>query len=580
MKAHHVRDIGGALLMAALVAATPASAAAPQDEPEDSLASFGEQVTVDVVNVEVWVTDRAGEPVTGLSAEDFALLADGEGIEIRYFAELGSEGEAGGAVPAAGQTPPPSEDDLLRVVLYVDEWNLRPEDRSRALADLREFLARELRPGEEVMVVLHNGAAITIAQDLTADRDELARSLDRVERRATQGINLDSERRQSLREIERSYRSVEEAVEANALLDLDPCVDAWPEMEGAYRSYAAGVAGHAQVSASALASLVQTLAGLPGSKIVLYVGNGLPDQPATDVIEYLRQLCPHRQTEINFFVSDYDLNALYDQVIERANANRVTLYTVEADAPAQAVDSEPTDARFRISAQAVALREGSLESGLTRLADETGGRAILDAADFTPALAGISRDLRHYYSLGFDPPFEDAGATHRLEVRLKGKPGYRVRHRTSFQEKPVEERMMERVQAVAGLAHERNPLEARVESGEGFPADDGLVNVAIRLWMPLERLVLLPRAEGSEGRLRLMLAITEEGRPTGPVRQTIVPVTVGAARDGRPSDAPREKLVEVSLALPPGRHLVAIGVRDELGGEASFLRHRVEVAPP
>jgi VWFA-related protein len=555
-----------------------AAAAAVAQESPDTIETFGDQVSVDVVNLEVWVADRQGEPVAGLTADDFELRADGEPVEIRYFAAIGGP-QSEDAGPALAQEPAASsEDELLRVVVYVDDWNLRPEDRARVLADLRGFLDRELRSGEDVMVVRHDGTTISIVQELTTDREALARSLDQVERRATPGIALESEHRQARREIERAYRAVEEASEAAPILNIEPCVYGWPDMESAFRTYAAAVAGHAQVSASALATVIQPLGGLPGTKVVLYVGNGLPDQPAADLVEYLRQLCPHRQTEINFFISSYDLNSVYDQVIDRANANRVTLYMIEAEPPVRSPDGEPTDPRFRLSSQAVSLREGSLESGLTRLADETGGRAILDAADFTPALDGIGRDLRHYYSLGFTPAVAGDTEKHRLEVRVEGRSGYRVRYRNSYRGKPFEARMIERVRAVAGLAREQNPLGARIEVGEGFAGTAGRMNVPIRIWTPLDRLVLLPTAEGTEGKLRLMMAVTEEAGATGPVRQTIVPVQVGAAREGETEGPPREKLVEVSLALPPGHHQVAIGLRDELGGEASFLRHDVDVA--
>ncbi|HUP42022.1 MAG TPA: hypothetical protein VM599_02310, partial [Thermoanaerobaculia bacterium] len=37
---------------------------------------------------------------------------------------------------------------------------------------------------------------------------------------------------------------------------------------------------------------------------------------------------------------------------------------------------------------------------------------------------------------------------------------------------------------------------------------------------------------------------------------------------------------EVAIELPPGGNVVAVGVRDEIGGETSYLRLRFELAPP
>lgn len=581
------------LLTCLLLAQAPSLRA--QEEP-GAVGSFGEEVTVDVVNVEAWVTDRKGQPVTDLTADDFELLVDGEPVEIGYFAAF--TGEAADRTGAAASPEReeewqrvPAAREPNRVVVFVDDWNLRPEDRARVLDDLRSFLDRQLRPGEQAMVLVHNGAAISIAQELTVDREALGRSLDRVEATSTAAVQLEFERRQALRGVERAVESAEAAVQAlarrgaeAAVGDLDICNSAWPDIAAEYRNYAAGVAGHARASASGLATAVQSLAGLPGSKVMIYVGNGLPDQPGVDVIEYLRHVCPHLQTEAASLTWDYDLNPLYDQVIERANANRVTLYMLEAEGPDAPLDTGPTELRYRIPAQAQAMREISLEAGLSRMAEETGGRAILDSGDFARAFDGIDRDLRNYYSLGFVPETPGDAGQHRLEVRLRDRKGYRVRHRSSYRDKPFEQRMMERVYAVAGLAGESNPLGVRVEAGEGTAGVGGEVNVPLRIWAPLDAISLVPGDEeggGSVGRLRVMMTVTQAGGAAGPIRQKMVPVEVPAeveaAGEAGPEATHREKLVEVNLGLLPGRHVVGLGVRDELGGEISFLRHEIEV---
>jgi hypothetical protein len=62
----------------------------------------------------------------------------------------------------------------------------------------------------------------------------------------------------------------------------------------------------------------------------------------------------------------------------------------------------------------------------------------------------------------------------------------------------------------------------------------------------------------------------------GPVRQKLV--TVEVAEDEASAAGPnRTHLVEVDLDLPTDNHVVALGLRDELGGETSFLRHEVRL---
>lgn len=564
-----------ALLLAASLGSSPLAAQALDEETWQPVDTFGEAVSVEVVNVEVWVTDRQGRPVSGLTQDDFELRVGGEPVEILYFSAFEGERsalpEAGGPARGRGERAL-AEEDLLRVTVFIDDWNLRPEDRARVLGDLRDFLRRELRPGEEVMVMVHDGRSLSIAQAFTSDQEALGRSLDRVERSATQGIQVRTARRQAYDEIVEGYRAVEEA--GGGRVGIDPCVWGWGDMETAFRSYAATEMGQAQGSVSALASALESLAGVPGSKVLLYVGNGLPEQAGIDMLELLNSLCPQSRSEAANLNWSFDLTSLYQQVIERANAHRVTLYALEAESPAETPDFQPMDPRFRMPIHALRLREGSLEAGLSRLADETGGRAILDSADFTPAFAGIGDDLRHYYSLGFAPVHRGDGKMHRIEVRLEGRDGSRVRHRTAYLDKPMDQRMVERVYGVASLAGESNPLGVRLETGEPQIGSGGLVRLPLQLWVPIESITLIPEGEGHKGRIRVLMAVSGAAGAMGQVRQKLIPVEASAvAPEGRERG---EKLVEVTLDLPPGRHRVALAVQDELGGETSYLRHDLQ----
>jgi len=58
-----------------------ATSVAAQPAPE----TFGETIDVRVVNVDVWVTDRDGNPVTGLTADDFEVREDGRPVELSNF---------------------------------------------------------------------------------------------------------------------------------------------------------------------------------------------------------------------------------------------------------------------------------------------------------------------------------------------------------------------------------------------------------------------------------------------------------------------------------------------------------------
>src|SRR5436305_13668986 len=97
---------------------------------------FLEQVEVEVVNVDVHVTDSAGKPVQGLGKGDFELLEDGKPVSITNFAAVTGDrlpvekAAAPAPSPAAASpspaAPPLAEEQRLHLVIYVDNFNLNP----------------------------------------------------------------------------------------------------------------------------------------------------------------------------------------------------------------------------------------------------------------------------------------------------------------------------------------------------------------------------------------------------------------------------------------------------------------------
>jgi hypothetical protein len=140
------------------------------------------------------------------------------------------------------------------------------------------------------------------------------------------------------------------------------------------------------------------LAGLPERRILLYVGGSLPQQAGSEIFHFLLEVCPHPSSQVSTWFSIYDLTWLYEEVARQANASGLTLYTVEASPP------RPT--------------EDIARAGLFYVANETGGRAILNAADLASELERLGTELRAYDSLGFRPDHGGDTSFLRHEIRL------------------------------------------------------------------------------------------------------------------------------------------------------------------
>ena len=296
------------LTLALALSLTAAGSAAAQQQE-----GFGEAIDVNVVNVDVYVTDKNGRPVTGLRKEDFELREDGKRVEITNFEALaGTLSPEPVAQPAIAGAPTPEAatpasslapaPEPLHLVVYVDNVNIRPANRARALQQIREFLDREVRPGDRVMVVTYD-MGLHIRQPFTDDRAALARALDEVMRSAARGGEMDRARKMaleamfSIREEEMAGPQGPGAASARASARGGGEVDDEGEEPGRRllrahrradqelrRSRPAGCAEHR----SSLKLFVNSLSGLPGRKVLLHVSDGISVTPGEELFQASR----------------------------------------------------------------------------------------------------------------------------------------------------------------------------------------------------------------------------------------------------------------------------------------------------
>jgi len=111
---------------------------------------------VEVVRLDVIVLDRAGHPVTGLTAADFAVEEDGREQSISSFEPVRVEA----AEPPALLEPPRTTANRPRdpadgrcFFLFVDDVHLTPPVAERVRVTLRHFLDEQVREGDWVTLM-------------------------------------------------------------------------------------------------------------------------------------------------------------------------------------------------------------------------------------------------------------------------------------------------------------------------------------------------------------------------------------------------------------------------------------------
>ncbi|HEV2843742.1 MAG TPA: VWA domain-containing protein [Thermoanaerobaculia bacterium] len=605
----------------ALLTALGGAALHTQTPPEST---FGEAVEVNVVNVDVYVTDKSGQRITGLAKTDFELLEDGKPVAITNFEVV--TGRAAGAeaapapVPAPGAPAARAPEDALNLVVLFDNSNMKPAGRNRAARQLREFLTRNLSPGDRVMLVAQ-GLGLKVLLPFSSDPAAMEQALTEIERLAAQGVQSDQDRRLAFQTIM--------TIQETSVQPPDP-VPCPLVIASPAHTYASSRRNEVLRALGSLTVLVNSLSGVPGRKALLHVSDGLPLIPGQEAFELLIGMCggggtaglgtsisagdgaggspdiPAQGRGRQGTAPGFDPNTVYDSTLlgpnsyqaatqgpvdaqayniikdlrklaAHANAHRVTLYTLQASGlqPPDGSDAGlgSGDRIFQFPAMGAALRANNRES-LQFLADETGGRSILDTNDFRQDLTRMREDFDSYYSLGFTPSHTGDGREHRIEVKLK-RPGARLRYRQSYRDKPPMEKLVDRTLAALYHGFDDNPLEIQMEIGELAPGTAGLWTVPVQLKIPLFKLAILNRDDVYEGSLKLFLVTGTPDGANSPVRQVNVPLRI-----------PRKEVLHamgkfyiynLTLNMKPGEHRFALAVRDEVAATTSYLSRAVSV---
>ena len=542
-------------------------AGAAQDEDQGF---FVDTVNVSVVNVDVYVTDKKGNRINGLTKDDFEVFEDGRPVAITNFyavqdgkatspqAEEAAETAApapGPAVPGMNQVKTP-EDQRLRLVVYIDNFNIHPFNRNRVMRELRAFLNQKLSREDQVMLVTYD-RSLHVRNRFTSDPGIIAAGLTELEKVSGHAVHHDSERRDTLNKIEDS-RNVNEAMSYA-------------------RTYAQSTFNDLAFSIDALKQLVDSLAGLPGRKAVLYVSDGLQMIAGQDVFYAVQSKYSTQSTGLTEQF-EFDTSRRFNELTAQANANRITFYTIDAAGLRihSSVSAENQSAGQGVYIDSIQI--SNLQSTLQTLAEKTGGVAVLNANQVMSHLEKISRDFNSYYSLGYTPTHQGDGRYHKIEVKLKKRDKtVLVRHREGYRDKNTEARMSDGTLAALNFAVENNPLGVELEMGKPTRRDDGFYLQPVLVRIPIGKLVLVPRGGSHEARVRLFIAAVDGSGNTSDVQQVPVPISIPEADLATATG--KSYTYSVSLLMRSGNQKVAVGVRDDIAAESSFVTREVRVGP-
>jgi VWFA-related protein len=374
------------------------------------------RISTSLIQLDVTVTDKNGNPISDLRPEEIELFQNGKKKKITNFSFIagtrtqgkpeGNVKSSAGTQPIVPTTPVRLESVRRTVAIVVDDLNMSWTSSVWAKDALKKFVRDELQDGDLVAIIRTAGSS-GLLQQFTTDRRQLLAS---IERRFSYG-GL------AFLKQERNIGGVKDPGEGQieALRD---------------RIFGEGTIG-------VLNFVVRGMRDLPGRKSVVLItdkvvvgDSGYAGTPSFSLnVESVRRL------------------------IDNANRASVSFYPIHAPGlvvPMMSAEDDVVDIRVEgrenITDDILFGRGGrqhqiiNAQDGLRFLAQHTGGFAVINSNSITKGLRRIMDD-QSYYLVAYDPddeiferrgPFEPANSkynTHEIKV---SRPGARVRFRTGF----------------------------------------------------------------------------------------------------------------------------------------------------
>ncbi|MCX6608572.1 MAG: VWA domain-containing protein [Acidobacteria bacterium] len=354
-------------------------------EPRDpGLATFSSSSNLVIVNVSL----KGRED---LKKSDFKIFEDGKPQEIAVFEFQKLDSRPLPAVPIpppaplvpSDEPPPPrpSFKDRRLLVLFFDFSSMPPADQIRTQEAAAKFLATQLTTADAVAIYTFSNKLKKVL-DFTDDRKTLLATV-------------------------QSFRGTDSL--DTTTTDVDPDDDSFQLDETEFAVF------NTDRKLAALEDLAKELAEIPEKKAVVYFASGVPKTG----VENQSQLAATTNAAVRASLSFYPVDAR--GLVASAPAGDASV----ASPRGSGVFSGQSQRQKRD-------KNADSQETLFTLANDTGGKALLDSNDLSLGIRQAQKDVESYYILGYYSSNEAKDGRFRkikvestaLKAKLEYRPGY------------------------------------------------------------------------------------------------------------------------------------------------------------
>lgn len=574
------------------------------------------RITTNLVQLDATVTDKSGNQISNLTADDFEITENGRAQKITNFSYVSPKTAAPPAntnstsknknvvVPPPPPSAPLRPDQVHRAVaLVVDDLRMSAESITATRESLRKYVNTQMQPGD-LVAIIRTSAGIGSLQQFTNDRQQLLNAIGHLKLIAQAGgragafssVNLLNRLETQVAEAAGDDESSADRRQREGSIS--------PRGQYTMRSEASRAEGINEFrdvlltvgTLGALNFVVRGLRELPGRKAVVLFSDGIaiygPETGGGDrnarVLTALKQLID-RASRASVVFYTIDTRGLQPTGLTAADSTHggAIMQTPTGLAAVTGVGNINPDQTGNVfSSRSAELFEG--QNGLHYLADETGGIALINTNDLNKGIRRALEEISGYYLIGYRPDetiFDPATGQrfNRWNVKVKNHPEYRVRSRSGFvgiSDGPS--RKANRTAAEQMLAALLSPFsasEVEVQLTSFFMNDDDKAGSCMRSVLRLnpDKLTFVERPDGQYEAALSILGATfgETGQIIDQVSR-VEKVRVSADTLRRFRTEGMVGGLNVPIAKP-GAYLLRIAVRDDASGRIGSAGQYVEV---
>jgi len=542
------------------------------------------RIGVDLVNLDISVTDKHRHPVRNLTSKDFTVLEDGVPQKIESFtpgsvipATTDQKGKADQKTSEPLNSNRKPSDETGRqfsgykfISIAVDNTSVQAANRESVERALNRYLQQQLQP-DDLVAIYSITNSLSPVQPFTSDRDKLIKAAASAVRGqlATEAATT---REEAEKEVERSARSLDTG---------SPVERADTASRSVFESYN-NLSDYFQAQSlfRSLRAIIDVQRNLTGSKSLILFSQGASLQPS----------------------SGYAI----DGVISAANSVGVSIYVIDVgglsigEAP-QGIDprgnlglpskqrpdvyggEDPTKVRDgengleRALKRTLANAQPDRVGVLARLSDQTGGITVTNNNDLSAGLTLVDTDVRAHYAITYLPSNHDFdGRFRQITVKVTN-PDLMVRTRRGYYAVKTEAAITEDApvrKLASDMLVSAEPSFTLEMSVSQFPRGSAyLVPVTVKI--PGTAISTQKKGDRYYAELDFVMTVKDSGGAVVSSFGRAYPLELNEDQIKELGDASLP--IRHNVRLSPGTYIITIALRDRPSGRTSFSRRGISL---